>query len=51
MSAFGVRGISPKAFSEHFREEAAGSRWQDLDVEVQNIPYGPELEISRIEFV
>ena len=48
LSEFG--GISPGHFLEHFREEAAGSRWQDLDVEVQNIPYGPELEITRIEF-
>ena len=48
--SFGVRGISPG----HFRSISGtkrGSRWQDLEVEVQNIPYGPELEISRIEFV
>ena len=49
LSEFG--GISSGHFLEHFREEARGSRWQGLEVEVQNIPYGPELEISRIEFV
>ena len=48
LSEFG--GISPGHFLEHFRESSAGSRWQGLEVEVQNIPYGPELEISRIEF-
>ena len=48
LSEFG--GISPGHFLEHFRESSAGSRWQGLDVEVQKIPYGPELEITRIEF-
>jgi len=48
LSEFG--GISPGHFLEHFRESAAGSRWQGLDVEVRDIPYGPELEITRIEF-
>ena len=48
ISEFG--GISPGHFLEHFRESAAGSRWQGLDVEVRDIPYGPELEITRIEF-
>ncbi len=48
LSEFG--GISPEHFIEHFRQEALGSRWQNLEVEVQNIPYGPEIEISRVEF-
>ncbi len=49
LSEFG--GIAPGHFLEHFRDEARGSRWEGLEVEVQKIPYGPELEISRIEFV
>lgn len=48
LSEFG--GMSKEHFMEHFREAVAASKWQSIDVEIKKIPYGPELEITRIEF-
>lgn len=48
LSEFG--GISKEHFMEHFYGAALASKWQSLDVEIKEIPYGPELEITRIEF-
>ena len=48
LSEFG--GMSKEHFMEHFKEAVASSKWQSLDIEIKKIPYGPELEITRIEF-
>ncbi len=49
LSEFG--GISKEHFMEHFAEGARGTKWQSLGIEIKRIPYGPELEITNIEFV
>ena len=35
---------------EHFQEEAKGTKWGSLEIEFKDIPYGPELEITKLEF-
>ena len=48
LSEFG--GIKDEHFIEHCREAFAGTRWEALDIEINKIPYGPEFEITKIEF-
>lgn len=48
VSEFG--GISRRHFLEHYRQESAGTRWESLDIEIKDVPCGPELEITRIDF-
>jgi hypothetical protein len=48
LSAFG--GINEEHFLEHYRQASSGTRWEDLDMEVKKIAYGPELEITRLDF-
>ncbi|MEW6170340.1 MAG: hypothetical protein AB1472_02095 [Candidatus Omnitrophota bacterium] len=37
-------------FLQHYKESIIGTKWQDLDLELNNVPYGPELEITKIDF-
>lgn len=48
LSEFG--GISKEHFLEHFREESTGTKWESLEIEIKKIPYGAELEITRLDF-
>ena len=48
LSEFG--GIKEEHFKNHYRCEAAGTRWERVDIEIKRIPYGPELEITRLDF-
>jgi hypothetical protein len=48
LSEFG--GISEEHFRQHYKKESAGTRWGDLDIEIKKLPYGPELEITRLDF-
>lgn len=48
LSEFG--GITPGHFIVHFRDATAGTRWEKLALEIDRIPYGPEMEISKIYF-
>jgi Zn finger protein HypA/HybF involved in hydrogenase expression len=48
LSEFGA--ITGEHFSRHLKEESAGTKWESLDVEIKKIPYGPELEITKLEF-
>jgi Zn finger protein HypA/HybF involved in hydrogenase expression len=48
LSEFG--GISEEHFRRHYKELSAGTKWEGLDLEIRRIPYGPELEITRLEF-
>jgi len=48
LSLFG--GIKKNHFLEHYKEMSAGTKWESLDIEVKEIPYGPELEITGIDF-
>lgn len=48
LSEFG--GLSESHFLEHFREAAAKTPWEAIEIEITKIPYGPEFEITKIEF-
>lgn len=48
LSEFG--GLSEEHFMEHYKDKAKGTKWEDLAIEFNKVPYGPELEITRIEF-
>lgn len=49
LSEFG--GMDSGHFREHFQYGASGTSWESLDMEIKKIPYGPELEITKVEFV
>ena len=48
LSEFG--GIGKEHFLEHYQDASRGSRWENLEIEIKSIPYGAELEITRIDF-
>jgi len=48
LSEFG--GISEEHFRQHYKRGAVGTKWQSLELEIKRIPYGPELEITKLEF-
>jgi len=48
ISEFG--SLSKEHFLEHYKQAVCGSRWQNLEVAVNIIPFGPELEITGLEF-
>jgi len=48
LSEFG--GISEEHFKEHYRQESLGTKWETLELEIKSIPYGPELEITKLDF-
>lgn len=49
LSEFG--GISEEHFRQHYIHQAAGTKWLALDMEFKKIPCGPELEITKLDFV
>lgn len=48
LSEFG--GLSEEHFREHYKQLTLGTKWEHLDIKIKKIPYGPELEINRIDF-
>jgi Zn finger protein HypA/HybF involved in hydrogenase expression len=48
LSEFG--GLSENHFLEHFKEASARTRFAAIEIEITKIPYGPEFEITKIEF-
>lgn len=48
LSAFG--GISEENFKEQYKEQSKGTKWESLELEIKKIPYGPELEITQLDF-
>jgi Zn finger protein HypA/HybF involved in hydrogenase expression len=48
LSEFG--GISEEHFKEYYKKESAGTKWENLKMEINKIPYGRELEITRLDF-
>ncbi len=48
LSEFG--GLSEEHFREHFREAAAGTPLEVARFKFRKIPFGPEFEITKIEF-
>ncbi len=49
VSEFG--SLNKEHFLEHYRLVTESSRWQDLEITVDLIPFGPELEITGLDFV
>lgn len=49
ISEFG--SFSKEHFLEHYRQAVCGTKWEALKLEVDSVPFGPELEITGIEFV
>jgi len=45
-----IGGISETHFREHFAAQAAGTKWAGLEWEFKSAPFGPELEITRLDF-
>ena len=48
LSEFG--DISEEHFREHYKKDSRGTRWELLQIEIKKIPYGPELEITQLDF-
>lgn len=48
ISEFGA--LSKEHFLEHFKEAVRGTKWQALEIMVDIISFGPELEITALEF-
>ncbi|MDP2044558.1 MAG: hypothetical protein Q8K15_05260, partial [Candidatus Omnitrophota bacterium] len=48
ISEFGA--LSKEHFLEHFKEAVRGTKWQALEITVNIIPFGAELEITGLEF-
>lgn len=43
-------GVREEHFREHYKAESVGTKWEALDLEIKRVPYGPELEITRLDF-
>ncbi len=48
LSEFG--GLNKGHFLGHFREAAKGTKWEPLKFSFKKIAYGPEFEITKIDF-
>jgi len=48
LSEFG--GINAEHFKEYYKKESVGKKWAALDMEISVIPYGPQLEITQLDF-
>lgn len=48
LSEFG--GISKEHFQEQYKKASAGTKWEGLKISTRKVPYGPELEITRLDF-
>ena len=48
LSQFG--SISIEHFREQYRKESQGTKWESLELDIKRIPYGPELEITQLDF-
>ena len=48
LSDFG--GISEEHFKEHYKKASLGTKWESLELDFKIIPYGPELEITKLDF-
>ena len=49
ISEFG--SLTKEHFKEHFKEFSKGTRWENLKIDLKKIPYGPELEVKKVEFI
>ncbi|MDD5439861.1 MAG: hydrogenase/urease maturation nickel metallochaperone HypA [Candidatus Omnitrophica bacterium] len=49
LSEFG--SLTKEHFADHFRAEAHGTPHENTDLAIATVPFGPELEITKIDFV
>ncbi len=49
ISEFG--SLSKRHFLEHYQQAVYGTKWQGLEIEINTMPFGPELEITGLEFI
>jgi len=49
ISEFG--SLNKEHFLQHYKQAVCGTKWEALELEVNTIAFGPELEITGIEFV
>lgn len=47
ISEFG--NITPEHFMEHYKDESRGTKWEFVDLDIKKIPYGSELEITKLD--
>ena len=50
ISLSGFGGISEEHFKKHYKKASLGTKWESLELEIKKIPYGPELEITKLDF-
>ncbi len=43
-------GLKEAHLRGHLDEESRGTKWENLEVEIVKIPFGPELEITKIDY-
>lgn len=48
ISEFG--SLNKEHFLEHYQQAVHGTRFQSLEIAIKMIPFGPELEITGLEF-
>jgi len=48
ISEFG--SFNKEHFLEHYQQAVCGTRFQGLEIAINTIPFGPELEITGLEF-
>ncbi|MDP1852620.1 MAG: hydrogenase/urease maturation nickel metallochaperone HypA [Candidatus Omnitrophota bacterium] len=48
LSEFGA--ITAQHFLEHFKEVTSGTKWSGLTIVIKKVKYGPEFEITKINF-
>ena len=46
----GFAGLSKEHFLSHFGEASGNSRFKDIEIGFKEIPYGPEFEITELEY-
>lgn len=48
LSEFG--GLDEEHFRQHYRDLSAGTKWEALDIEIDKVVCGAELEITKLDF-
>ncbi len=43
-------GLSKEHFMSHFEEAALNSGGKDIEIDFKEVPYGPEFEITELEY-
>ncbi len=49
ISEFG--SLSKEHFLEHYQQAVKGTKFQDIKIVIKLIPFGPELEITKLDFI